>query len=250
MKTIEIDTSQNVTIEYELANFGARFLAFFIDFMILCGLSIFFLIAFMVLFASTRTDEFYIYAWYMTIPIFACYTLYSEILLDGQTLGKKAIGLKVVKINGDAPTGHDYFIRWLFRMIDIYMSFGAIASLLISSSTRAQRLGCLFSGTVVIRLSSSRRIPLQNVLKISDISNYTPVFPNVVEYAENDLLFIKRVLDRQRRYPNEAHSKALTDLADQLAKDLEIADNQRPKSLSEAQRFLSTLIDDYVVLTR
>ena len=165
--------------------------------------------------------------------------------MHGQSLGKKSIGLKVVKLNGDAPTNHDYMMRWMFRFIDIFMSLGSVGSLLINASPNSQRLGGLLSGTTVIRTTSQRTFSLNDILKISTLDTYQPTFPEIKKFNEKDMLFIKKVLERERRFPNPAHKKAVGALADHVANQLKIQNIPNDRS-----KFLRTLINDYIVLTR
>jgi len=238
MKTIEINTAQNVTIQYELASFGNRAAAFFIDLIVLFGLISCLNIFFLQLGLST------VFMYLILLPVMLFYTLCSEILLDGQTIGKKAMGIKVVKLNGDPATAFDYLIRWAFRFLDIWVSAGSIAAMLISSSTYNQRLGCLLSGTTVIKKSSTRTFTLKDILSIQSIQNHIPSFPTVVQLSEQDMLFVKKVLERNKRYKNESHRELLEKLADKIA-DIIGVNVQRDK-----EKFLKTILADYIVLTR
>lgn len=243
MKTIEINTAQKVTIQYELATLGNRFLAYFIDVLIMAGV-----ITFMSILgrsAINNWENYLVFVYLVLAPFFLFYTLGSEILMHGQTIGKRSMGLKVVKLNGDAPTTHDYFMRWMFRFIDIFMSLGSVGSLLINASPKSQRLGGLLSGTTVIRTTSQRTFTLNDILKISTIDTYEPSYPQIRKFNEKEMLFIKKVLERERRYPNPAHKKAVTDLSKHVAEELNIT--KIPKDRS---KFLRTLINDYIVLTR
>ena len=243
MKIIEIDTAQKVQIQYELAGFGNRAAAFLVDLMIIWGA--FFLT--MVFALISLGEHTYGYAFYLmvVVPLLLSYTLISEILFNGQTIGKRLIGIKVVKLNGDAPTSQDFFMRWVFRPLDIWLSFGVLALVLIKYSERSQRLGCLLSNTAVIRLNQSRSFNLNEILKISSTKDYQPRYPQVVQFREEDMLFIKRVLERAKTYPNAAHQQAVKQLSQRVAEQLEVFKlEQKPSD------FLRTLIMDYVVLTR
>lgn len=242
MKKIEIDTAQKVTIQYELASVGQRFLAYFIDGLIVMGTII---ILGIIGIQAVHWQNYQYYSWLILAPIFIFYSLVSEIMMDGQTIGKRALSLKVVKLNGDAPSAHDYFIRWMFRFIDIHASFGSIGVLLITSSPQSQRLGDLLSGSVVIRQTPSKVFSLRDILKISTIENYTPLYPQVTQLRESDMLFVKECLERLRRFPNNAHRDAVNQLSKQLASLLQIESVPQDRL-----KFLRTLLNDYIVLTR
>lgn len=243
MKTTEINTAQKVTIQYELASLGNRFLAYFIDLLILGGILTF--LSILGSSAIRNWDNYLVFVYLILAPIFLFYTLFSEIVLNGQTIGKRSMGLKVVKLNGDAPTTHDYVMRWMFRFIDLWISLGSVGALLISASPKSQRLGGLLSGTTVIRTTAQRNFSLNDILKISTIDTYQPSYPAIRKFNEKDMLFIKKVLERERRYPNVAHKQAVNDLSNHVAEQLDIQPIPKDRS-----KFLRTLINDYIVLTR
>jgi len=120
MKTIEINTAQKVTIQYELASLSNRFLAYSVDVLVLAAVLTFLTILGQA--AIPNWDNMLVFIYLILLPIFLFYTLVSEVIMHGQTIGKKAMGLKVVKLNGDAPTTHDYVMRSMFRFIDLWMS--------------------------------------------------------------------------------------------------------------------------------
>ena len=73
----------------------------------------------------------------------------------GATLGKMALGIRVVKVSGGNPSMGELFLRWSFRLIDIFLSVGSIAALSASSSDKTQRLGDVIANTCVIKLKPS-----------------------------------------------------------------------------------------------
>jgi len=117
--------------------------------------------------------------------------------------------------------------------------------LLINASPKSQRLGGLLSGTTIIRTASQRTFTLNDILKISTLDTYDPSYPQIKKFNEQDMLFIKKVLERERRYPNPAHKKAVTTLSVHVAERLDIT-----KVPKDQRKFLRTLINDYIVLTR
>lgn len=242
MRTIEINTTQNVTIEYELATFRDRFFAFFIDSCILnFGLIILF---FGWLWVFSGSDETY-FLYLVILPIYLFYTLSNEIWFNGQTPGKMAIGIKVAKINGKEPVISDYLIRWAFRLIDIWFSSGTIAAVLVNSTQRGQRLGDMLAHTTVIKVRASLNIGIGDVLRINTRENYDPLYPQVRNLSEQDMLLIKSTIERMKKYNNNAHREALDMLVEKLKNLLEI--NETPK---DKIAFLKTLLNDYIVLTR
>ena len=91
MKTIEINTAQKVAIQYELATIGNRFVAYFIDIMIVTGIITLLSVLSNGFYNSSTGFMNFLYLVIIPVPVF--YSLVSEISLHGQTIGKKVIGL-------------------------------------------------------------------------------------------------------------------------------------------------------------
>jgi len=239
MATISITTTQNVTIDHTLAGFRQRFLAFLIDGLIIIGWIFIHSIINTVLF----NDD--IYIWITVIPFFSLYTLLMEYFMNGQTPGKRSMNIRVVKLNGKEPTFIDYFIRWSLRFIEIYLSFGVLACIMVNTTNLRQRLADIIAGTVVVNVQVSQYLTTEDLLRISSQSNYEPSYPMVTMFSENDMLNIKKLVDRYISIGNEAHRVLLVDAANMLSRKMEVSIKENKPEL-----FLKTLIRDYVVLTR
>ena len=242
MQTIDINTTQNVEIQYELAAWYERMMAFIIDFLIMVVSSwLLFLISLAVFgFENALVSNLLVRA-----PIFFFYTLVSELVTDGQSIGKKALKIKVVKIDGKKPGIYEYLLRWAFRPIDIYLSLGTLATILIISSDASQRIGDILAHTTVIKTSPKRRIQLKDILKIQSLENYTPQYPDIRKMSEEDMLVVMDLIKSYQRYPNRAHSEALVMLTDKIKDKLNLTEIPPNK-----KEFLTTLLKDYIVLTR
>jgi uncharacterized RDD family membrane protein YckC len=242
MKGIEIKTAQNVFLEYELATLRDRILAFLLD-LAAIALAI---TVFSMIFGLLPLDGFMRTATLIFLfCIFIFYSLLFEVLNNGQSLGKKVLNIRVINITGEKATFYDYAGRWVFRMIDIYLSLGAIASMLIASSSKAQRIGDMASNTAVIKLVPSVNLYLNDILKIQSRETYQPVYLQAKQLVEEDVILIKNAIDRFKKYDNNAHMEAIIQLTARLKSVLEIKENV-PDNL----RFLQTIINDYIVLTR
>ncbi len=240
MQTIDITTTQNVTIEYDVARLLDRFLALLIDFVIL-GI----VLTIISLFVAATPVFGTVVTYFLLIPIVLFYSFTFEWLMNGQSPGKKVLGIKVVKLSGDQPTLNDYLIRWAFRSIDIWFSLGTLGGLFISSSTKGQRLGDLVADTAVIKVKSDFHLRLDDILRISTLDNHEVSFPSVRQFSEQDMLLIKNVISRFQKYPNTSHRDAVRETVSHMMEKLDL--EQRPKN---NVKFLKTLISDYIVLTR
>lgn len=242
MRTIDITTTQKVTIQYELAGLRDRGLAYILDFFIV-GTGI--LILSLLYYGAFGYENDNLFTYLLVWPIVIFYTVTMEYVNNGQTLGKSIMGIKVIKLDGKAPSFSDYMTRWAFRPIDIYLSFGSIASLLVSSSDKAQRLGDLTANTTLIKVRFHLRFRLEDIENISTLSQYEPLYPQVRQLNEEDMLLIKSVISRVQKHNNKAHLSVLDQLVNDLRLTLDITD--QPKNQVE---FLKSLIKDYIVLTR
>lgn len=241
MKKINIITAQNVNIEYQLATAGDRILSFVIDFgilMIFYGVLAFFA-------ALTGNGFFTNLVNYLMVILFLIYDAVAETLLDGQTLGKRLIKIRVVKLNGEKPTIGDYLLRGLFRIVDIFLSSGGVAIVLISTSTRGQRIGDILAGTTIIRLKSHTMIDLGRILSIKKEEDYEATYPEVTRLVEEDMLLIKKILRQRAKYTEKTYRDLILELCGQLAEVLHI--EAVPKNKTQ---FLKTLLKDYISLTR
>jgi len=242
LKTIDIQTTQKVSVTYEIATFWQRLLALALD-LVLVVLSCSILgVAFGALFNSNKVAMM-ILSLLVTTIIFG-HALSSEIIFKGQTFGKYVLGIKVVKLNGTKLKGIDSAIRWCFKLVDVFLSLGSIAAVTMNSTNKGQRLGDLLANTTVIKIKADKKIVLNDILSIKTTSNYTPVYLAVKSFKEQDMLLIKDVLDRNKNYPSEANEKALNEVFKIVVEKIDVP---APK---DKVKFLNTLIKDYIVLTR
>ncbi len=249
MKTIEITTTQKVTIEYELAGLRDRFLAQLIDYMVIFGIG---LVLYLLLLAafneevtSDNGERAAIIAGLLPLFLYIMYHFLSELLMDGQSIGKKSVGIKVVRLDGKEVTPSDYLLRAIFHFIDSVLSVYILGSMLISSTDKSQRLGDLAANTAVIKVKFNLRFRLEDILKINSLADYEPLYPEIRQFSEEDMLLIKSVIARSRQYGNDAHKQVINQLVRDLMLKLDVRQEPRDKI-----HFLKTLIKDYIVLTR
>ena len=249
IKTIEINTTQNVTIEYELARLRERAIAWLIDLIILMvAYTLLLQLASPLLSAIIDNGD---WGWLIMVILMPyaflfLYNILFEILNNGQTIGKIALGIKVVRLDGKDPEWADVLLRALMLLVDVVFSAGVIGSMLIKTTGKSQRIGDLAAHTSVIRIQGNRfQFRLQDILGISTLDTYEPVYPQVRNLNEGDMIYIKTVLTRLNKYPNNAHNDLLEDLVSHLMPILEI--EKRPNDRKE---FVKTILRDYIVLTR
>jgi len=171
----------------------------------------------------------------LSLPVLF-YTLVSETFMEGQTLGKKLVKIKVVKIDGYQAGFFDFLIRWMFCLVDINMGFApGLVTMMITKHT--QRLGDIAAGTSVISEKSKYNISHTILLDVDE--NYMPYFAQnrVMLFSDNDMRIIKENAEVAFRQNN---FKLLT----HLVRKIESVMNIRNPFKSERE-LLETLQKDY-----
>ena len=245
-----------MTIEYELARLRERGLAWLLDW--LAVLLIYFIVRLLALVwllwlhqnPLELVEEQQIgwgTVWKLLIFLFYfSYHILFEIWNIGQTPGKMIMGIKVVRLDGKDPEWSDVVLRTLLHLADSIFSICVIGMVLIKTTDKSQRLGDMAANTTVIKIRGRHyQFRLLDILNISTLDNYQPVYPQVRKLSEQDMIFIKTTLNRLQRYPNPAHEAVVEDLVTHLMPLLNI--EQRPANRVD---FLKTLLRDYIVLTR
>ncbi|RMH79200.1 MAG: RDD family protein [Calditrichaeota bacterium] len=190
MEHLQIQTAQHVPIEYEIASIGDRILAALIDY----GILISYIIGGFIFLESTRQLSGMVVLLFLLLP-YALYDLLCELFLDGQSIGKRVMKIKVVKLDGSQPGLGDYLLRWLLRAVDITLTYGGLAMVSILAGGKGQRLGDIAAGTTVIKLK--QRVTLEETVLTEVEAQYQPRFPRVRALTGRDIETVKEVLQLQ-----------------------------------------------------
>ena len=228
--SLQIETAQNVGVDYEIASIGERILAQIVDYAVyfgwiltVAGIKIIF----------DPNNRLFSETWMMTagifLPIVLC-PLLCEYYLDGQTVGKMALKIKVIRLDGSKATLSSYLLRWLLAAIDVSIFSGMIAILTIAINGKGQRLGDIAAGTTVIKTQST--IKLEHILTPEQDSTYQPKYPGAARLSDKDIRTIRKVLASN----NEMLIEKTMYKTEAL---LEV------NSLDTGQVFLQTVINDY-----
>ena len=230
MQTIRVRTTQNVFIEYPLASVGERIAAYLIDWIIL----ILYTVAIVAIFAKMEVKLWYVWLIVLGLP-WMLFSLLFEIFMNGQTPGKLALKIKVVRLDGTPPAIGDYLMRWIFSFIDFYILSGALAVIVIAAGGKGQRLGDVVAGTSVVKLIEHHQITTQNVF-VPVEEQYTPTFTQVVNLTERDIELIQRALEVNR---DQGNIQPVIIITEKIKGLLDIKTDLPPV------KFLYTIIKDY-----
>ncbi|MCF6365789.1 MAG: RDD family protein [Bacteroidales bacterium] len=208
MQKLNVETGQNVVIRKDLANVGERIAAQLIDYVIMVT---YYLILLLIsnLFSNYSNQNVFVIIF--LIPVFF-YALLSEIFMQGQSLGKKALKIKVVKVSGAQPTIGNYIIRWLFKVIEgnFAILFGSPAIITIAANGKGQRLGDLVAKTSVVSLK--RKDSLEDTVFVELPEKYKLIYPEVEKLELSDIKTIKDVTKHYKK--NITNAAAVSMLKD------------------------------------
>lgn len=155
---LEVETPDHVVLRYDLAAAGNRGFAAMVDF----GIASLIFVGAQFL-GNAGTDRFgaRFATWLgvfilLTLLLAWSYFVLLEWLWQGQTIGKRMFGLRVIRDDG-APAGFiAVLIRNLLRMVDFLPAFYGLGLVMVIVSSRAQRLGDMAAGTYVVRAPRPR----------------------------------------------------------------------------------------------
>lgn len=244
MPKIEVNTTQNVSIEYETAGFLWRFVAWMLDTALISVVYILCYYFFLNRISNIPKD----FLLYLNIIIYILlnifYSLFIEIWTNGQSIGKKIVGIVVIKLNGNALEIYDYIIRWAYRVIDFGFTFYSLGTISILMSEKNQRFGDMIANSTVVKLRQSNIVTLEDLENLPDKDDYQPKYPKVVLYSDDEMLTIKNLLTRYQQNPNQKYENLINQTAKRLQTQMELPPT------SNNLTFLREVIHEYVILSR
>ncbi len=236
MDNFQIETAQNISISQNVAGVGERILAYLIDGLIMLA---YIIIAIMLLggLDASQGQE-WLFVSVIMLPLLLYFLLW-ESLWNGQSPGKAALDLRVVKIDGSRPAFSNYLVRWLLRIVDITLTSGSVAVVTILMNGKGQRLGDLAAGTTVI--SERVRTGLDRTLLVNVPEDYRPVYPQVTMLSDRDVQEIKEI------YKHSLHNsnyRVIAKLSNRVSELLQVTPEEN------SVQFLKTILKDYSYYTR
>jgi uncharacterized RDD family membrane protein YckC len=174
----------------------------------------------------------------VSLPAFLYYVL-LETFMNGKTVGKSIMHMRVVKLDGSRPGFANYFVRWILRIIDVVFTSGGAAVVTILLKGNGQRIGDIAAGTTVI--SERENLTINDTL-IKDIPlDYVPTYSQVTVLNDSDMQTIKNLYDDAVRNGNH---NIILNLYHRLLKVMAIETTEKPVD------FVAKVIKDYNYYTQ
>jgi uncharacterized RDD family membrane protein YckC len=239
MSNLYINTTQNIRLFFTTATIGERMLAYGVDLLIKIAYIVILLLIFTKLLnidITHKLEEPVMVLYLLLVLPLMFYSLICESTMEGQTFGKKLLKIKVVKIDGYQAGFLDYFIRWIFALVDIQMGFiPGVISMVSTKHTR--RIGDLAAGTAVI--SEKSRYNISHTILLDLAEDYQPHFQRnqVMLFSDNDIRIIKENAAIASREKNMILSSKLS----QKIESVMMISNP----FSTEKQLIETLLKDY-----
>jgi uncharacterized RDD family membrane protein YckC len=244
-REVLITTPENIALEYELAGLGTRFVANIFDlllqfvliicviivtavlFWILLGLSN--LSGFAAVAAFVRSlSEFGMAAlWILCFLIFWGYHIFFELKWNGQTPGKRQLGLRVMREGGYPINAYGAAMRNLLRVVDFLPFFYSVGIFSILLSSNYQRIGDIVGGTLVVKQRAPQS--LAGLLRVAQIlpEHLDPAALAIIgrhayELNPDEYRAVRHFTDRRRQLDWNAQQLSAIKIAVPLMEQLRI----------------------------
>lgn len=162
-----ISTPEQVAFQYEMAGIGSRFVASLLDHLILLAVLVLINCAAFAIGVGSLTagaqgeTTAYLVLAILTLIFFLIFWGYFavfEMAWNGQTPGKRAGRLRVIRRDGQPVGAGEVMIRNLVRLVDFLPGFYGIGLITMFIDKEARRLGDFAAGTIVIREGEQTRL--------------------------------------------------------------------------------------------
>lgn len=245
-REIKILTPENVELDFELAGLGSRFLALLLDSLLQTLITVvLFLIVWAIMYSAgglgigeslAGMSPWAIAALILFLfALWSGYFLYFEAAKGGQTPGKKAVGIKVIRDTGHPLDFRAAALRNLMRAVDGLPGMYGIGALSAFISPQYRRLGDCVGGTLVVKVrseqwtapSTARPVDVEpgvqsptdasadSVARLSD-----DAAANLHTVTRDDYRAIRHFLDRRRELQAEVANSLAWKIAEPLAAKL------------------------------
>jgi uncharacterized RDD family membrane protein YckC len=233
-RTLDVRTPESIAFSYELAGIGSRFLAVTIDLALQIAILFALSLGLFWIGAHAGTKPVHVsgaeklgYNVAVGVLIFVVFTIFFgyfilfEALWNGQTPGKKALGLRVVRDGGYPIDFTASLVRNLIRVGEMIFGYYAISAIAAVFSPQNKRVGDIAAGTIVVR-EARMESPAAMLREIRE----EPVYAATAYVSGEERALVKRFLERRDTLDRERRA--------QLAHD--IARRVRPRVPADMQR--------------
>jgi uncharacterized RDD family membrane protein YckC len=233
--TFRFETPENVQVHYEPAGLGTRFVAWFVDQVLVWVLSIALIVVLMVTGSAfdIALDEYrpttgeprqvvlYTVGLMMLLWGLGSFAYFGgcEFLFRGQTVGKRMSQIRVVKVDGFQLDATSILVRNVFRVVDHLPPMWLVPFL----SRLSQRAGDMVAGTIVVHDAPVELSPVRAALgeRATTEARFRFDATALKRLKASDFEAVERLLARLPRTAVEQRTQLLEAFSRQLAAKLE-----------------------------
>jgi uncharacterized RDD family membrane protein YckC len=255
MKKIVITTPEEVEFCYELAGPGSRFLAIVIDMLIKSAalIAVWAILVIVETFLKLDKGAFSLHVMSSSLAmttlvlgalggfIMVGYYVFFEVLWNGQTPGKRVVGLRVVKENGASITIVDAAIRNFLRAVDFLPFFYILGTIVMMGSRQNTRIGDLAARTVVVKIAA----PAGPVLLPEMEIDAPPHVPDISCCTESDYNLVRNFIMRRNSLSSSVRARLAAVISSALL--VRMGCHEHPFTHSQSQAYDEDFLEWFVV---
>lgn len=249
MPTVRITTPQNIDIDYDVASLSERITARAVDYLVfICAYTV--IVTIFAAYMGINEEELnsgqgvnqtmFIILMGVWLALCVFYDLFTEIFLNGQSLGKRSVKIKVISLSGAQPSVGQYLLRWVFRIIDFGVTLGSAAIISVAFTDNKQRIGDLIAGTTLVKTTPHNNFG--DLVFIPPGPDFEPTYPEVMQLIDKDIVLIHDVI---RNFNRTRNNILVYKLAHRIKTFLNV---EYPPRINDYQ-FLEIVLNDYNYLS-
>ncbi len=192
---LRVLTPEKTVVSYEIAGISSRAAAFIVDLLVISfivqGLSLLASLG-AIAFGDSLTTAVMAF---LGVVLFFAYFGVQEAFFKGQTIGKRALGLRVIMANGTPITPGAALLRVLMMPGDLLPAIPLVALTCMFFNERSQRFADLAAGTVVIRQPKVRGSFTPSPHR-AGVHHFEHMIPDVEGITKDEYWALKKLCDR------------------------------------------------------
>lgn len=221
-----IETPEKIRFSYQIAEVGTRIAAYVIDQMIqtLIILAIIWLV-FGSVSAGFAKSTTHLSAAFFFIILFLLrwfYFVLFEIIMEGQSPGKRMMRIRVLRDNGDSLDWETIIFRNFLRAVDDFPIVPLLGGFVALIDPQNRRLGDLVANTIVVKEINHDLILPDFQVYFHKLNPRQERIEAKYKLSEHELYIIRRFLNERYKLPAEKEEEMAKDLADQVRKKMGI----------------------------